>query len=128
VFVRHSLEKYSVGGPDYVLIRDLNENAIRVIGSILGQSVALDHYTVEVKYTQTKTAPSSNVLQIPEWEFHSGGCRSPFSPALFAKHVSTWLHARTAKLDEVGLKHVSTWVHARAAKLDELGFNQLRLV
>ncbi|GAQ81703.1 hypothetical protein KFL_000880170 [Klebsormidium nitens] len=48
VFVRHSLEKYSVGGPDYVLIRDLNENAIRVIGSILGQSVALDHYTVEV--------------------------------------------------------------------------------
>lgn len=49
VFVRHSLEKYSVGGPDYVLIRDLNENAIRVIGSILGQSVALDHYTVEVR-------------------------------------------------------------------------------
>jgi hypothetical protein len=84
VFVRHSLEKYSVGGPDYVLIRDLNENAIRVIGSILGQSVALDHYTVEVNTLELRLPLALNmrkVLRTLEWEFNTGGCRFALSPA-----------------------------------------------
>lgn len=67
-----------------MLIRDLNENAIRVIGSILGQSVALDHYTVEVNTLKLRLPLALNmrkVLRFPEWEFNVGGCRFVLFPA-----------------------------------------------
>ena len=31
------------GGPDYIVLKTLDTNSIRIIGSVLGQSIALDY-------------------------------------------------------------------------------------
>lgn len=36
------------GGPDYIVLKDLDIDSIRIIGSVLGQSVALDHFVSQV--------------------------------------------------------------------------------
>ncbi|CAI5995210.1 unnamed protein product [Closterium sp. NIES-64] len=48
VIARAGLKGWSEGGHDYVAVRQLDVNNIRVISSILGQSVALDHYARKV--------------------------------------------------------------------------------
>lgn len=36
------------GGPDYIVLKDLDIDSIRIIGSVLAQSVALDHFVSQV--------------------------------------------------------------------------------
>lgn len=44
IIIRPTLEGWCQGGHDKVLLKKLNTDNIRIVGSILGQSVALDHY------------------------------------------------------------------------------------
>lgn len=36
------------GGADYIILKNLDTDAIRIIGSVLGQSIALDHFVSQV--------------------------------------------------------------------------------
>ncbi|CAA6657461.1 unnamed protein product [Spirodela intermedia] len=36
------------GGPDHIVLKNLDGDGIRIIGSVLGQSIALDHYIRQV--------------------------------------------------------------------------------
>ncbi|KAL0701259.1 hypothetical protein Bca4012_057381 [Brassica carinata] len=36
------------GGPDYIVLKTLDTNSIRIIGSVLGQSIALDYFVSQV--------------------------------------------------------------------------------
>lgn len=38
------------GGPDYIVLKSLDTDSIRIIGSVLGQSIALDYFVSQVKY------------------------------------------------------------------------------
>jgi hypothetical protein len=40
------------GGLDYIVLRDLSIDGIRTIGSVLGQSIALDYYIRQVCTSQ----------------------------------------------------------------------------
>ncbi|KAH7442772.1 hypothetical protein KP509_02G001100 [Ceratopteris richardii] len=44
IIIRPTLEGWCQGGHDKVLLKKLNTDNIRIVSSILGQSVALDHY------------------------------------------------------------------------------------
>ncbi|KAG0626090.1 hypothetical protein M758_2G101400 [Ceratodon purpureus] len=48
VLVRPTLNEWSQGGQDRIMLRMLDTDNIRVISSILGQSIALDHYAKKV--------------------------------------------------------------------------------
>lgn len=48
VVVRPTLAGWSEGGNDRIMLRKLDTDNIRVISSILGQSIALDHYAKKV--------------------------------------------------------------------------------
>lgn len=48
VLVRPTLQEWSEGGQDQIMLRMLDTDNIRVISSILGQSIALDHYAKKV--------------------------------------------------------------------------------
>lgn len=48
MLVRPTLPEWSEGGHDRVMLRKLDIDNIRVISSILGQSIALDHYAKKV--------------------------------------------------------------------------------
>ncbi|XP_073394526.1 protein RETARDED ROOT GROWTH, mitochondrial isoform X2 [Physcomitrium patens] len=48
VLVRPTLRQWSEGGQDRIMLRMLDTDNIRVISSILGQSIALDHYAKKV--------------------------------------------------------------------------------
>ena len=50
VVVCPSLPVWSEGGQDHVIVKRLDLNSIRVISSVLGQSVALDFYAKTVSY------------------------------------------------------------------------------
>lgn len=36
------------GGPDYIVLKYLDIDSIRIIGSVLGQSIALDYFVSQV--------------------------------------------------------------------------------
>ena len=36
------------GGPDYIVLKTLDTDGIRIIGSVLGQSIALDYFVSQV--------------------------------------------------------------------------------
>ncbi|CAK9142377.1 unnamed protein product [Ilex paraguariensis] len=36
------------GGPDFIVLKNLDIDSIRIIGSVLGQSIALDHFVSQV--------------------------------------------------------------------------------
>lgn len=36
------------GGPDYIVLKNLDTDSIRIIGSVLGQSIALDYFVSQV--------------------------------------------------------------------------------
>lgn len=36
------------GGPDYIVLKNLDTDSVRVIGSVLGQSMALDYFVSQV--------------------------------------------------------------------------------
>lgn len=36
------------GGPDYIVLKKLDTDSIRIIGSVLGQSIALDYFVSQV--------------------------------------------------------------------------------
>ncbi|XP_021299685.1 uncharacterized protein LOC110428239 isoform X2 [Herrania umbratica] len=42
------LAKDMQGGPDYVVLKTLDTDSIRIIGSVLGQSIALDYFVSQV--------------------------------------------------------------------------------
>lgn len=44
IIIRPTLEGWCQGGHDKVLLKKLNTDNIRIVSSILGQSIALDHY------------------------------------------------------------------------------------
>ncbi|KAL5991038.1 hypothetical protein ACLOJK_011944 [Asimina triloba] len=48
VLEKPSLETWMQGGPDYIVLKNLNIDGIRTIGSVLGQSIALDYYIRQV--------------------------------------------------------------------------------
>lgn len=48
IIVRPTLEGWCLGGHDKVLLKKLNTDNIRIVASILGQSIALDHYGKKV--------------------------------------------------------------------------------
>lgn len=47
------------GGPDYIVLKALDTDGIRIIGSVLGQSIALDYFVSQVSL---RTHPRSIVL------------------------------------------------------------------
>ncbi|KAF3327500.1 Sporulation protein RMD1 [Carex littledalei] len=48
VVEKRSLPNWMQGGPDYIILKSLDIDGIRIIGSVLGQSIALDHYIRQV--------------------------------------------------------------------------------
>lgn len=36
------------GGPDYIVLKNLDTDSVRIIGSVLGKSIALDHFVSQV--------------------------------------------------------------------------------
>lgn len=40
------------GGPDYIVLKSLDTDGIRLIGSVLGQSIALDYFVSQVGMCQ----------------------------------------------------------------------------
>ncbi|KAL6598711.1 hypothetical protein ACP70R_005061 [Stipagrostis hirtigluma subsp. patula] len=48
VVEKPTLETWMQGGLDYIMLRDLSIDGIRTIGSVLGQSIALDYYIRQV--------------------------------------------------------------------------------
>ncbi|KAJ3682801.1 hypothetical protein LUZ60_013028 [Juncus effusus] len=48
VVEKPSLESWMQGGLDYIMLRNLSIDGIRTIGSVLGQSIALDYYIRQV--------------------------------------------------------------------------------
>ncbi|XP_078446790.1 protein RETARDED ROOT GROWTH, mitochondrial-like [Wolffia australiana] len=48
VVEKPTLETWMQGGLDYILLKNLNIDGIRTIGSVLGQSIALDYYIRQV--------------------------------------------------------------------------------
>jgi len=43
------------GGPDYIVLKSLDTDGIRIIGSVLGQSIALDYFVSQVNICQTSS-------------------------------------------------------------------------
>lgn len=41
-----------LGGPDYIVLKSLDTDGIRLIGSVLGQSIALDYFVSQVGICQ----------------------------------------------------------------------------
>jgi hypothetical protein len=54
VVEKPTLETWMQGGLDYIVLRDLSIDGIRTIGSVLGQSIALDYYIRQVRIIQKK--------------------------------------------------------------------------
>eukprot|EP00252_Welwitschia_mirabilis_P024678 TRINITY_DN738_c0_g1_i1.p1 TRINITY_DN738_c0_g1~~TRINITY_DN738_c0_g1_i1.p1 ORF type:complete len:397 (+),score=62.98 TRINITY_DN738_c0_g1_i1:215-1405(+) len=48
VVEKPSLEYWMQGGPDHIVLKRFDVDGIRIIGSVLGQSVALDHFVRQV--------------------------------------------------------------------------------
>lgn len=48
VVEKPTLETWMQGGLDYIVLKTLNIDGIRTIGSVLGQSIALDYYIRQV--------------------------------------------------------------------------------
>lgn len=48
VVEKPSLETWMQGGPDYIVMKRFDIDGIRIIGSVLGQSIALDHFVRQV--------------------------------------------------------------------------------
>lgn len=42
------LDEDMQGGPDYLVLKTLDTDSIRIIGSVLGQSIALDYFVSQV--------------------------------------------------------------------------------
>lgn len=49
------LNTWMQGGLDYIMLKFLNINGIRTIGSVLGQSIALDYYGRQVTMSDPYT-------------------------------------------------------------------------
>lgn len=47
-----TLSTWMQGGLDYIMLQYLNIDGIRTIGSVLGQSIALDYYVRQVGLAQ----------------------------------------------------------------------------
>lgn len=45
-----TLDTWMQGGLDYIMLQYLNIDGIRIIGSVLGQSIALDYYVSQVAF------------------------------------------------------------------------------
>lgn len=43
-----SLVEDMQGGPDYIVLKTLDTDGVRIIGSVLGQSIALDYFVSQV--------------------------------------------------------------------------------
>lgn len=56
-----TLSTWMQGGLDYIMLQHLNTDGIRTIGSVLGQSIALDYYVRQVCFINLG---SSNFLKI----------------------------------------------------------------
>jgi hypothetical protein len=52
------------GGLDYIMLRDLSVDGIRTIGSVLGQSIALDYYIRQVCTSQYRSCYYSTLENI----------------------------------------------------------------
>lgn len=50
-----ALRTWMQGGLDYILLQNLNTDAIRTIGCVLGQSIALDYYVRQVSFLSNPT-------------------------------------------------------------------------
>ena len=48
VVEKPSLTTWMKGGLDYIALKSLDTDGIRIISSVLGQSIALDHYIRQV--------------------------------------------------------------------------------
>lgn len=51
VVEKPTLETWMQGGLDYIVLKNLSIDGIRTIGSVLGQSIALDYYIRQVRHT-----------------------------------------------------------------------------
>lgn len=70
VVVCPTLPVWSDGGQDHVIVKRLDLNSIRVISSVLGQSVALDFYAKTVWNSQNRNylfVFPNPVLQFLRW-------------------------------------------------------------
>ena len=43
-----TLDEEMLGGADYIVLKKLDTDGIRIIGSVLGQSIALDYFVSQV--------------------------------------------------------------------------------
>ncbi|XP_042435395.1 protein RETARDED ROOT GROWTH, mitochondrial-like [Zingiber officinale] len=58
-----TLENWMQGGLDYIVLKTLNMDGIRIIGRVLSQSIALDHYIQQVDGMVAEFAEINRVLE-----------------------------------------------------------------
>lgn len=55
------------GGPDYIVLKSLDTDGIRIIGSVLGQSIALDYFVSQVNMCQMSSSFQYFVSHLLTW-------------------------------------------------------------
>lgn len=51
------------GGPDYIVLKTLDTDSVRVIGNVLGQSIALDYFVSQVDGMVEEFAGINRVME-----------------------------------------------------------------
>ncbi|KAE8653713.1 hypothetical protein F3Y22_tig00117056pilonHSYRG00057 [Hibiscus syriacus] len=90
------LTKDMQGGPDYIVLKTLDTDSIRVIGSVLGQSIALDYF---VSHTGTFTMDRTSLIKLV------GKAKSNLADVilkvgLFERSEIAWREAKYAQIYE----------------------------
>lgn len=101
------------GGPDYIVLRTLDTDSIRIIGSVLGQSIALDYFVSQVdgmveefadinrgmEKTGTFTMHKKKLLQLVG-KANSNLADVILKVGLFERSEIAWRDAKYAKIHE----------------------------
>lgn len=58
---KHTLTEDMQGGADYIILKHLDTDGIRIIGSVLGQSIALDYFVSQVILQSLLSTPHTLV-------------------------------------------------------------------
>ncbi|CAL2231831.1 unnamed protein product [Prunus armeniaca] len=107
------LEEDMQGGPDYIVLKTLDTDAIRIIGSVLGQSIALDYFVSQVdgmveefadinrgmEKTGTFTMHKKKLLQLVG-KANSNLADVILKVGLFERSEIAWRDAKYAKIHE----------------------------
>ncbi|KAF7828009.1 Sporulation protein RMD1 [Senna tora] len=76
------------GGPDYIVLKSLDTDGIRIIGSVLGQSIALDYFLSQKKLIQLVGKANSHLADVI------------LKVGLFERSEIAWRDAKYAQIHE----------------------------